>query len=75
MEGAPYDESNSPAYNEMQAKSAYPGQLKAFTVRERINQQIKEIEHRKSELLKFLELLDKNPDTEQILNLSRNMGI
>ncbi len=73
MEGG-YGGPDSPAYNEMQAKT-YPGQLKAFTVRERINQQIKEIEHRKGELLKFLELLDKNPDTEQILNLSRNIGI
>lgn len=58
-----------------QEKLAYAlNSTKAFTVRDRIENQLKEIEARKEQLLTFKRLLDANPDTEQILNLSRLIG-
>ena len=64
---------NYPAAEDSRTAAKYVGQLKAFTVRDKIEQQLKELKHREQELLKFKALLDKNPDTEQILNLSRNL--
>lgn len=55
------------------AKSYRGNSIKVITVRDRIEQQLRELKQREQELLKFRDLLDKNPDTEQILNLSRNL--
>lgn len=67
------ENSDHPQTTMESAKSYRGNSIKVITVRDRIEQQLRELKQREQELLKFRDLLDKNPDTEQILNLSRNL--